>query len=233
MNAFADRDLRDRVVVVWAALCAAQLAQFRCTEQQNRGVSDPRFGARDHPAPCSGVAHATAVRPLLMRRALRRYDEPSACARAPERRVHMRAHRAQPRQQRVRHVDAGRAAIPHEMIELCSTPSMRSGCIESFARACGAAAALTASARSSEVCTCGWRPLHRTCRARVTQVLTTTASVAILRMSSPASRRRPSACTRRRTADRSPHCSARRRLQERHRLLVGDHGRDRDCRRAR
>ena len=171
MNAFANRDLRDHIATAGAALCAAPGALSRCPEQQNRGVSDPRSGARDRPTPCSGVAHATAVRFPSMRRAnggaWRRYNEPSACTRAPERRVHMRAHRAQPRRRRVRHVEAGRAAIPHEMIELCSPPSMRSAPLTCFARACGAASALTASARSSAVCTCGWRPLHRICRARL------------------------------------------------------------------
>ena len=62
MNAWTQRKLRGDDAARGAAFCATPRARFRPSVQRNRGVSDPGSGARDRPAPCSGVAHATAVR---------------------------------------------------------------------------------------------------------------------------------------------------------------------------
>jgi hypothetical protein len=54
--------------------------------------------------------------------AMRRRSDSSACTRAVERHGHMHAHRAVVGRQRVRHVRAVEAAIPREIVELCSLP---------------------------------------------------------------------------------------------------------------
>jgi hypothetical protein len=95
MNAWTQRKLRGDDAARGAAFCAAPRARFRSSVQRNRGVSDPGSGAPDRPAPCSGVAHATAVRGPRIGPAhsgeMRRRSDSSACTRAVKRHGDMHA----------------------------------------------------------------------------------------------------------------------------------------------
>jgi len=160
---------------------------------------------------------------------MRRHNDPSACTHTAERRDHVSGRDAQLGRQ-ARYVDAIHAAIRRKMIELRSPLSMRSARIQGFARACGAASALTAAAPSSQVCACGWRPLHKTCRVGVDddRVARYSANVfsGVFDDASPPGHAGGQRTDRRTIARYGAP-------QELHRLLIGEHGHDRDRRRAR
>jgi hypothetical protein len=174
MNAWTQRKLRGDDAARGAAFCAAPRARFRSSVQRNRGGGGPpaRGGPPPPPPPRGGP-------PPPPRQSGVRGSGPRTAARCADEATRARAHaqwndmvtctRHGPvvGRQRGRHVRAVEAAIPREIVELCSPPSMRSARVVRFARACGAATALTASSRSSDYGACGWRPLHTTCREGV------------------------------------------------------------------
>ncbi len=216
MNVWTERKLRGDDSVAGAARCAAPRARFRSSVQRNRGVSDPGSGAGHRPPPFSGVAHATATRSRSIARATAAPTRHSGVHTASPRsdgRAEIRTRVASVRRQRGQRVNTVSAAIPRQILERCSPPSMRYACAPpGFARAAstpgGAASALTASARRSESSACG---MAGRCTESVGQPLTMTRVVVILRVSFLVSRRHPSASPCRRTALRSPLQSAIRR----------------------
>lgn len=209
MNAWTQRKLRGDDAAGGAAFCAAPRARFRSSVQRNRGVSDPGSGARDRPAPCSGVAHATAVRcPRIVRADSARLADigtRATCGRSEMWRFCPRGTRWS---SRVTSPTTRRSTSRHPARDHRAVLAAVQCAPLRVARAGGAASALTAAARGSKRGSHGMAaPLHGNCRATIDEDVRRRYSADVWH----GVRRHPSASSCRRTALRSPLQSAIRR----------------------